>query len=196
MNSEEQKSPEMLLAEQRLAEARRTSADIAAKTEKLHKIAEKINGQLACVDLALERRKFFEANEAAYFAWASGEGKMPSSKALDSIENDQCIMLRMLNEVALKLRALEAAAKLSASDERGISARILRLQSQEEDQRAARALASVREEIGEHAVITVERGVSQELEAQADRLIIESAALRRESDELLKQLRDQQKGTG
>lgn len=196
LSEPQEKSPDILLAEERLAEAIRTSEDIAGKIDKLRMVQGKLNEQLGGLDMAWERRKFCEANLDGYFAWARGEGKLPSSKPLDSLENDARIQLIVLDHVGMRLLALDSAAKLSASEELENQARILQLRSQEENLRAARALDTVREAIGEDASIAVDNGRSQQLEEAADRLVEQAARLRRESEEQLKRLNEKMNTRG
>src|ERR1700722_19014564 len=126
----QEKSADMLLAEQRLREALETSVEICEKVEKLVLIRQKLVQYTGSVDMDLERRRFFESNIDAYFKWASGEGKFPSSKALDSIENDAKIALLASEHVNFRLAVLDPAAKLSRSEELTNHARILTLRSQ------------------------------------------------------------------
>jgi hypothetical protein len=199
MNSSEtkEKSPDMLLAEGRLDEAQKTSEDIAGKVKDLQSIKTKLNEQIGQFDQDWERRKFLEGNLVDFLAWARGQGKLPSSKKLDDRENDARVMLLALDHVSMRLFALDAAAKLSQSEELVNLARILQLRSQEENIRAGRALASIREELGgEGASVNVENGRAQELEGQADRLIERAASLRRESEEQVNRLSEMTKTKG
>lgn len=185
----ETRSPELVVAEDRLEEARKTSADIAGKIDKLRVIQTKLNSELGSLDMAWERRKFFEQHQTEFYAWASGEStKFPNSKALCTLEDDSRIMLLAFDHVSMRLLALDSASKLSESEELTNKARILQLRSQEEHLRAARALASVRQELGEDAAVAVENGRAQQLEAEADRITVQAGRLRRESEERLEKL--------
>lgn len=190
----QEKSAEMVLAEERLAEAKKTSADIADKIYKLRVISAKLNDHICRLDVPWERRKFVESHLDQYFKWADGSGKLPDSRPLQAIEDDAAAMQIAFNHVTLRLHALDAAAKMSLSEELVNEARILTLRSQDENLRAARALASVRGELGDDAKILVERGRSQKLEEAADKLTLRAAGLRIEAEERMVQLRELQKG--
>ena len=186
-------SPDMLLAEQGLLEALKESVDITEKLERLIAIRKKLQAHVGAIDLVWERRRFFEQNMEGYFAWASGEGKFPSSKQLDSIENDAKIAQLALSHVEFRMVALDAAAKMNLSEQLVNRARILTLRGREEDLRTARALDTMRGELGHPEGLLILGGPSQKLEAEADLLTVQAAALRRESETQILRLKELEK---
>jgi hypothetical protein len=194
----EQKSPEMVLAETRLAEAEAQSAEIQAKIDGLRTIRARLNEQLGKVDVPWQRRQFVESHLGDYERWARGDGKLPSARSLAAIDEDLAALRVAYDHFGLRLVALDAAQKLSMSEELVNRARIATLQSHAENLAAARALASIRGTLGDASEITVAGGKSQELEERADFYAIQAAQLRRDAETRMRELEAMQptrKGT-
>lgn len=171
------KSDDMATAEKELLKALKASVEINEKLEKLVLIRKKLNDQLGKVDMVAARRGFFEEHTEAYYKWASGEGSLPSSKPLNSIENDARLLALAAGHMKLRLLALDTAAKLAKSDELSRQARVLLVRSREENYRTAQVLSSMREALGEPDEMTITGGPSQRIELEADILTKRSAGL-------------------
>jgi hypothetical protein len=187
------KSDDMATAEKELLKALKASVEINEKLEKLVLIRQKLNDQLGKVDLANERRRFFEEHTEGYYEWASGKSSLPSSKQLDSIENSTRLLVLAAAHMKLRILALDTGRRLAKSDELNCQARVLLVRSREENYRTASVLSSMRQALGEPDEMTITGGPSQRIEAEADLLTKKSAGLYAEAETQKKLLDEMQK---
>jgi len=173
-------NPQIELAEQRLAEARTTKAEVSNKLSRVKTAYKLVNSKLATADIVWLERQYLEE----LVAHANDGTKAPSMRAIETLAAEIRLLKLAAEDFAVKLWAISAAEMIAESDELFCEARIAQLQSNAADLEAATAIAGVRDQIGgPGALITVEGGACEELQRKADRLTERAAQLRREGEE-------------
>lgn len=183
-------NPEIELAERRLADARLTRGEIAAKISRLGNAYKLVNSKLAAADPVWLEQEYFEG----LIAHANDGAKAPSTKPIETLGTELRLLRLAADNFAVRLWKVSAAEMIAESDELYLEARIFQLRANAQNVETAMAIASVRDQIGEGALVTVENGVAEALQRKADELTEQAGRMRREGESKLTQLAENMKG--
>jgi hypothetical protein len=191
---EKQFTDDRAVATEWLAAAVAESKAINDETERLRSIQVAINAEVANRDRDWERRQWFVQNVDSLVAWTAGSGSLPKMKALDTSEYEARVFNVALEQVVLKLMAMQAAAYASRSEELECQSRLKHIDALEAHFKTEEFMKSGAEIMGEDARVDVKGSVAEKLQKESDELLMASNHARQRAMELVGALPKTRKG--